>query len=203
MNQQFNSDFLNSIQQHQINVIHYSDNIKIFQFADPNTVNLSCTIMYTPNSCTITGDAGHYIFGRLQNPYSFFLQNPSAFNLGYLQEKVIAQDIIHSIKIFDGNLAEEQIKSIIADYRNDIINELDDFELEELQGRIEEFEESLEDIDFSNQLEFENWFYSLDKFSELFEEIDFSQFEKFSHQFIWCVQAVIYSTRLFHQKVMQ
>lgn len=92
---------------------------------------------------------------------------------------------------------------IIADYRNDIINELDDFELEELQGRLEEFEESLEYIDFRTQLKFENWFYRLDKFSELFEDIDFSQFEKFSRQFIWCVQAVIYSTQLFHQKVMQ
>ncbi|THA02571.1 Uncharacterised protein [Rodentibacter pneumotropicus] len=58
MNNNFDVSFLESIKQHKLTVIENTEHTKVFHFADPNTIALSCTIIYAANTCAITGDMG-------------------------------------------------------------------------------------------------------------------------------------------------
>ncbi|OOF58290.1 hypothetical protein [Rodentibacter genomosp. 2] len=195
MTDTFRPQFLESIQKHQLTVIENSENVKIFRFADPNTISLSCTIIYAANTCTITGDMGHFLFGRVQNAYNFFLNNPAVFSFGYVSEKVLAQDTSVGLYYFDGDLAEKSIKEIISDYREETDEERN---LEKLNL----LENTLQNVDWSKQFEVDSWFYNNanGELSHLFDDTYTGKFERLTNYFIWCVQAIIYATRLFEQE---
>ncbi|AOF53661.1 hypothetical protein [Rodentibacter caecimuris] len=45
----FDECFLESIKRHKLTVIENTEHTKVFHFADPNTIALSCTIIYAAN----------------------------------------------------------------------------------------------------------------------------------------------------------
>ncbi|OOF37681.1 hypothetical protein BKK49_11245 [Rodentibacter rarus] len=194
MTSTFRDEFLESIQKHQLTVLQNSENVKIFRFADPNTISLSSTIIYAANTCTITGDMGSYVFGRLLDVYGFFARNQSVFCFSYIKEKVLAQDVNGELEYFDGDLAKRDIRHCIDKYQTECT---DEDKLIELNGLVD----SLKYVDFSCEFKADEWLANAtESFEELFGELSYRNFKELSPNFIWCAQAIIYTTRLFEQE---
>ncbi len=179
--------FLNDIREHQLTILENSENVKCFKMAKPNTIAMSFTVIYVDNKVIITGDMGHYVFGRLLNSYDLFLAE-NALNASYLTEKIIAQDTVYPVQKYDPVVAEKEIRRTIHEYA--------DFDL------AQELYESLENIDFESEHEVEYWLYSLEgKAKDVFDELNMSDFTVLSKNFTWCVQAIAWATREFDKVV--
>ncbi|MCT8829459.1 hypothetical protein Q7472_05570 [Glaesserella parasuis] len=183
----FTHSFLNSIQKHQLTIIENTEYVKCFKMAIPSTHSMSFTVIYADNKAIITGDMGHYVFGRLLNPYNFFLSE-NTLKASYLTEKVISQDTVYPVQKYNSDVAEQEIRRAIHEYA--------DFDLSK------ELYESLENIDFESEHEVEHWLYSLeDKARDVFDEVNMSDFTVLSDNFSWCIQAIAWATREFDKMV--
>ncbi|OOH92163.1 hypothetical protein BMT54_01165 [Pasteurellaceae bacterium 15-036681] len=196
MSNTFSTNFLNDIKNHKITVIENSEHSKIFKaMRADGSICQSFTVIYADNKAIITGDMGHYVFGRLQNSYGFFLNNESAFNFGYVLEKLLAEDKFNKAERYDSTQAEETIKSIIQEYRESL-------DEDDCQDDLNELEDSLEHIDFDSEIEVAAWLYSLtDESAEIFEEYNIDDFTVLDYRFIWCVYGLIWATREFEKAV--
>ncbi|MDG6856157.1 hypothetical protein [Glaesserella parasuis] len=183
----FTNSFLNSIQKHQLTIIENTEYVKCFKMAIPSTHSMSFTVIYADNKAIITGDIGHYVFGRLLNPYNFFMKEEE-FSDSYITEKVIARDTLYPVKQYNSKVAEQEIRRTIHEYA--------DFDL------AKELYQSLENIDFESKHEVEHWLGSLEGEAEnVFDEVNMSDFTVLSDNFSWCIQAIAWATREFDKVV--
>ncbi|OOF61090.1 hypothetical protein [Rodentibacter pneumotropicus] len=126
--------------------------------------------------------------------YGFFARNQSVFCFGYVKEKVLAQDVNGKLEYFDGDLAERDIRHCIDKYQTKCTDEDELIELNELAN-------DLNHVDFGCEFEVDEWLANATgSFEELFGELSQRNFKELSPNFIWCVQAIIYATRLFEQE---
>lgn len=195
MSTEFTQRFLESIKDHQLTVIENSEHAKIFRFGKPNTVSQSCTIAYVANTCLITGDMGHYLFGRLLNPYDFFAHEDNALNFDYLKTKVLATDTDHGLDALDPHLAKSKIRRLLCHSRMNCSN---DDERRRWDDVIEVFKSSVFETEHDV-----NEFLDIARYdiTGAFVHTKASDFILTKEQFLWCIQAVVYATRLFEQEI--
>jgi len=64
--------FLNDVKEHELTVVHDSENGRHLKFRKPGTICYGFDLITWPGFLSITGDLGCYVFSRLPDMFEFF-----------------------------------------------------------------------------------------------------------------------------------
>jgi hypothetical protein len=108
------NDFLITVVEHEMKIIHADGVFRHVRFARPGTGIDSFTLTTWPGYLCIAGDIGTYVFRRLHDMFEFF-RSPRAglrINPGYWAEKCEAIGRAFLFRVFDEGL----LKDVLHEY---------------------------------------------------------------------------------------
>lgn len=175
--------FPTDIANHEMTIVQDSGLFRHVQFRQPTHVAYWFDITTWPGFLCISGDMGCYVFSRIQDMFEFF-RGKGAISYGYWAEKLQAVD--------RNSPAMEWSKEDFLAYVKDEAAQYADGSSSKFKKRLlATVGEQLRFVDCSNRHEAVTAVMAI----EIDDHYPFSEFcesscEDYTHQFIWCCQAI-------------
>jgi len=189
-NEDMEKRFLEGIKNHKMKIIKDDGLYKHLRFKAPDTYCMYFDIITYPGGLLYTGDAGTFVFSRIEDMIDFFRNDKKELliNPCYWAEKVKAESISGGgIKEFDSEIWKKRIIEYWEEYyEDDIDSEKAQITLSEIHENIFHGESSewywvstIYNADFTDK-RFAGW--------DLFESL--GDGKKYTWHYLWCCYAL-------------
>jgi hypothetical protein len=184
------ASFEEDVERHQMTVLRDEGVNRHLRFRAPGTGNLAFDLVTWPDHLCYTGDAGTFVFSRLEDMFQFF-RHPDAdrrIDMGYWAEKCLAADR-DGIKQYSKERFESAVMGRVNDHIQD--ENLDELEAAALRICI------ADDVLRHNESEYDAHRAASDFEYKGFALTDFYETDltEFTVRFQWCCYALAWAIR--------
>lgn len=193
--------FLRDIAKHEMMIIRNNGINRHIRFKKPGSINMYFDLITWKGHLCYTGDMGSYLFSRVEDMFTFFINNDKEeikINPCYWGEKLLAIDKISGYKEWDREEFETEIKKDFEEWLKNI--NLDKDEISEVKEQFEweilhYLDEISEEQAYSNVLNFE---YNSERPFEDWWEVDT---KKYTFRYLWCCHAIVWGIKKFNKEI--
>ena len=169
---------------HQVSVLHDDGLYRRLRCQQPGSWVYGFEVVTWPGYLAYVGDMGSYVFSRIPDMFDFF--GSDGINPSYWAEKLQAagQDGV-------SEFAPERYKEWVEEWREEVLDELDDDQHEEFCAAVDD-----DMLDYYDSFDEREVYMRLTDFDSCGIQIsDASElnFRRFTHHFIWALYAIVWT----------
>lgn len=189
--------FLRYVADHKMQVLRDECGYRHLRFQKPGTSVYWFEIITWPGCLCIHGDAGSYMFSRINDMFKFFRDERSErdgklhINKSYWAEKLQAQDCngryCDGVKRWSSEEFEQTVKRRYVEHVRKEMRGMPD-ERKELRAALEEDVISYSEEEYPAL----NAAYDFDEHGLRFEDIGEGSYTEWTYNFVWCLYAIVW-----------